>query len=208
MTAFAGAQQTTDESNPCALPELSMVSSVNPSTATVGDAVNFTYSVTNPGTVALSQVLIGSALPVGVNLVSATSSGSVDQDTGYVVWTLDSGLAAGATTQLSVSATVADPGQWDNDACTAGQDAIGNQVKDCSRATLFVGVPTATPTATVTPTATATTTATVTVTPTSTVTVTPTSSVSATVSPTAGTATPTVNASLTPSAVPDPEPKQ
>jgi uncharacterized repeat protein (TIGR01451 family) len=49
-----------------------MTSSVDPSAATVGEPVNFTYTVTNPGTVALTDVLVASALPGGVNFVSAT----------------------------------------------------------------------------------------------------------------------------------------
>jgi hypothetical protein len=49
MTAFIGAQQTTEEANPCALPEISMASSVAPSAALVGESVNFSYTVTNPG---------------------------------------------------------------------------------------------------------------------------------------------------------------
>ena len=154
MTAFTAAQQTPEEINPCALPEISMANSANPGTALVGDPVSFTYTVTNPGTVPLTDLQIESALPSGLSFVSATSQGAVNGDTGYVEWALESGLAPGASTQLSVSATIASPGEWTNNACSAGQDAIGNEVKDCASATVFGGVLTATPTATPTPTAT------------------------------------------------------
>jgi uncharacterized repeat protein (TIGR01451 family) len=142
--------------------EISMASSVAPSAGLVGDQVTFTYTVTNPGTVALTDLEVGSALPDGVDYVSATSQGAVDGATGHILWPLQNGLAPGASTQLSVSATIADPGEWTNKACSVGQDAIGNEVRDCASTTVIGSVVTPTPTAT----ATATPTLTPTVTPT------------------------------------------
>jgi len=68
---------------------------------------------------------------------------------------------------LAVSATVIDPGQWLNNACSAGQDAVENEVTDCTSATVVAIVPTLTPTPTVTgsPTLEATATATLTASP-------------------------------------------
>ncbi len=152
MTAFTEAQQTPVEVDPCALPEISMASSANPGTALVGDPVSFTYTVTNPGTVPLTDLQIASALPSGISYVSASSQGAINRDTGYVEWALESGLAPGASTQLSVSATIASPGTWTNNACTAGQDMVGNLAKDCASTTVVGGVLTVTPTPSATPT--------------------------------------------------------
>jgi uncharacterized repeat protein (TIGR01451 family) len=154
MAAFSGSEQATDQGNPCAPPEISMTSSVAPGTAVVGDSVSFTYTVSNPGTAQLTDVLIASALPTGINFVSASSQGAVDGDTGFVMWALQSGLAPGASTQLSVSGTIASEGLWTNDACAAGQDVVGAQAKDCASSTVQVGVLTPTPTPQPTPSAT------------------------------------------------------
>jgi uncharacterized repeat protein (TIGR01451 family) len=162
MAAITTAQQTPGEVNPCA-PEISMTSSVAPSAALVGEPVSFTYTVKNPGTVPLTDLLVASTLPSGVNFVSASSQGAIDSDTGYVTWALDSGLAPGASTQYTVSATIASAGEWTNNACSAGQDLFNNVVKDCANATVVGGVLTVTPTPT--PSATPTIVATVTPTP-------------------------------------------
>jgi hypothetical protein len=45
-----------------------------------------------------------------------------------------------------VSATLTDPGQWVNNACSAGQDVTGSEVTDCKSATVVAGLPTLTPT--------------------------------------------------------------
>jgi hypothetical protein len=84
----------------------------------------------------LTELQIASALPTGLNLVSATSLGAVDQATGYVQWAVESGLAAGASTQMSVSAVVDSPGELTNDECTAGFDVIGNRATDCASLTV------------------------------------------------------------------------
>ncbi len=146
-TAFTGAQQPIVETDPCALPEISMTSSANPGTALVGEPVSFTYTVKNDGTVPLTDLQIGSALPSGLTFVSASSQGAVNGDTGYVEWALD-GLAPEASTQLSVSASIASPGEWANDACSVGQDEIGNEAKDCASATVVGMLPTMTTTPT------------------------------------------------------------
>ena len=150
-TAVHAGQQPLVETDPCALPEISMTSSANPSTALVGEPVSFTYTVKNDGTVPLTDLQIGSALPSGLTFVSASSQGAVNGDTGYVEWTLD-GLAPEGSTQLSVSASIASPGEWTNDACSVGQDEIGNEAKDCASATVVGMLPTmtATPTRTAT----------------------------------------------------------
>ena len=154
----AGSQPVVNQEPVCGL-AVSMASSVEPSTAQVGQPVEFTYTVTNPGTVSMTDVQVESALSGGVNFVSATSGGAVEPETGYVAWALSSGLAPGASTTLSVSVTISGPGEWQNDACSAGVDAARNEVVGCTSAMVLAIAPTSrqltpTPTSTVAPTST------------------------------------------------------
>jgi uncharacterized repeat protein (TIGR01451 family) len=148
VSAFAGSQPVTTNEEPVCGLALEMGSTVEPSAVQVGDSVDFTYTVTNAGTVALADVHVASALPGGLSFVSASSAGAVEPETGYIAWELRSGLAAGASTTLAVSATITDPGQWENNACSAGLDADGNDVGDCTSVTVVASVPTLTPTPT------------------------------------------------------------
>jgi uncharacterized repeat protein (TIGR01451 family) len=100
MAAFAGSQPVANGDPICGL-ALTMGSTVEPSVATVGDSVDFTYTVTNLGTVALADVQVASALPAGLNFVSASSGGAIEPQTGFVAWALQAGLAAGASTTVS-----------------------------------------------------------------------------------------------------------
>src|SRR5207248_11342076 len=133
--------------------------------AVVGDSVDFSYTVSNPGPVDLTDLQVESELPGGLNVMSVTSAGAVDPDTGFVQWAFEGGLAAGASTQMHVAVTIASPGEWTNNACTAGLDALGNVARDCASSTVFGAVLTMTPTPTPTSTPTSTQTVISTVTP-------------------------------------------
>ena len=146
-----------DQASPCEL-GVSITNSVSPNQGQVGDTVNYSYTLTNDGTLPLTDVQVDSTLPSGVTFVSANDGGSVDPDTGYVGWALAGGLDVGASTSLSITATIAEPGSWDNTVCAVGHDALDNEDDDCATSTLIGGVPTPTPTATVTATVTVTTT--------------------------------------------------
>ena len=96
MTAFTGAQQTRDDGDPCAAGR-NLDSEFGPAQrSTRGDPVNFTYTVTNPGSAPLTDIQIGSALPDGVDYLSANSQGTVNPATGHVEWAIDGGLAPGS----------------------------------------------------------------------------------------------------------------
>ena len=158
ITSFFEAQPLViDQASPCEL-GVSITNSVSPNQGQVGDTVDYSYAVTNDGTVPLTDVQVDSTLPTGVTLVSASDGGSVDPNTGYVGWALAGGLDVGVSTLLSITATIAEPGSWDNTVCTVGHDALDNEDDDCATSTLISGVPTPSPTATVTATVTVTTT--------------------------------------------------
>jgi uncharacterized repeat protein (TIGR01451 family) len=211
--AFA-AQPDVAQTGPCQV-GVAMTSSVSPSEAQVGDSVTFTFTVTNDGDVPLSDVQVDSDLPSGLQLVGTSGGGSVDPDTGYAGWALDDGLAAGASTSLSVTTTIAESGTWTTDVCAVAQDVFGIEVDDCASATVVSGTPTPTPTpsltATLTPTASVTTTATTlptgspTATPTSAITSTPTPAATSTAQPTP-TRTPQPTATHPPTSTPQPAP--
>jgi uncharacterized repeat protein (TIGR01451 family) len=149
VSLFGAQSVVAQQANPCEV-GVSITNTVTPNQGLVGDTVNFSYTVTNDGTVPLTDVQVDSTLPSGLNFVSAGDGGSVDLDTGYVGWALTGGLDVGASMTLSVTATIAQPGSWDNTVCTVGHDALGNQDDDCATSTVASGAPTSTPTATVT----------------------------------------------------------
>jgi uncharacterized repeat protein (TIGR01451 family) len=205
MSSFTEAQQPPALPSPCAVPEISVSSSVDVASAQVGDQLDFTYTVTNTGTTDLTTLQVASALPSGLDYVSASNQGAVNPDTGYIEWSLGSGLATGESTQLSVSATVVDAGQLTNNVCAAGSDVTGSVATDCATATVLGTSPAQTPTTTATTTGTPTVTATVT--PTGTNTPTAATTASPTVLPSgtptiSATGTPTISATGTPTAAP------
>jgi uncharacterized repeat protein (TIGR01451 family) len=201
--AFA-AQSSSADDGPCVV-DVAMSSAVVPSAATVGEQVDFTYVVRNSGTVPLAQVQVDSALPSGLDFVSASAGGALDPATGYVAWSMPTGLPAGGTTTLSLAAAVSGSGALTNVVCSAGADTEGIEVSYCASATVAVGVPTPTLTPTPTPTLTLTLTPTVVATPlvAGTPTATPNTPTPAATSSAVGTATavrtPTVVSTQTPS---------
>jgi hypothetical protein len=191
--------------DPCASPEIALSSTQDTITAQSGDSVNLAFSVTNTGSVDVTDLNVASALPSGLIYESASGAGAVSADTGYVEWSLTGGLAAGDSTVFSVSATVAEPGTWTTNTCSAGADVTGAIAKDCASSTVLAAglTPTPTATATITPTTTTTTTATLTPgTPTTTLTATGTATLAPSGTPTVvASGTPTVVASGTPTVV-------
>jgi uncharacterized repeat protein (TIGR01451 family) len=151
---MAGQVTVSQEINPCAPPQISLSTLVDPSQANVGDSVTFTSVVTNPGTTDLVDVEIDADLSAdGLNFVSAGNGGSFDTGSQDIQWSFPNGLAAGASTTVTYTAVLGAEGTWPSNVCAAGEDAYGNKVEDCEEAiVLSTGVPTLTPTPTVTPT--------------------------------------------------------
>ena len=109
IAAFGAAQPVSPQGSGCDV-EISTTVSADPTVAQVGDAVDLSYTVANPGTVPLVDVQVASALPDGLAFVSATNNGAVDPGSGYVEWAVGSGLDAGASTTVSVAAVISGPG--------------------------------------------------------------------------------------------------
>jgi uncharacterized repeat protein (TIGR01451 family) len=137
--------------------------SANPSSVQVGDQVTFTLTVSNPGSVDLDDYQVEDTLPDAFTFVSASDGGSYDNSSREIGWAL-SGLAAGASTQVSYVASLSQAGTWMNSACVDAVDGSGNQANDCTQVSVNALTPTPTsappapaapaPTSTATPTAT------------------------------------------------------
>lgn len=100
--------------------DVSLTSTVDAATASVGDVVEFTVAVHNAGPRVATSVQIRDTIPTGVDLVSATATaGSFSQGTG--LWDVGS-LAAGAadTLRLQLEITAGAPAEVRNIAASVG----------------------------------------------------------------------------------------
>jgi uncharacterized repeat protein (TIGR01451 family) len=172
-------------------PQVTIDKSANPSTVQVGEQVTFTLTVTNTGSTDLVDAQVEDSLPDGFSFVSASDGGSYDNSSREIGWPI-SGLAAGASTQVSYVARLNQPGTWLNSACVDAVDGNGKQTNDCTD--VSVNALTPTPTSAPPPPA-----------PTSTQTATPTPKPVAPGQPTstpAPTSTPTATVTSTPTVTP------
>ncbi|WP_244304797.1 DUF11 domain-containing protein [Leucobacter viscericola] len=87
-------------------PAIRIVKTDNKETVVPGEALTYTLTVTNAGTVAADNVTVTDALPAELEFVSAGQDGTYDPATGKVSWTIPS-LAAGSSTTVEVTANVA-----------------------------------------------------------------------------------------------------
>ena len=152
---FEAQPNLTAQANPCEI-GISITNTVSPSQGQVGDTVTYSYTVTNDGSVPLTDAQVDTTLPSGIIAGSANDGGTVDANTGEVAWALSNGLDVGASTTLTITATIGQPGNYDNSVCAVGHDAFNNHGEDCATSTLSSGAPTPTPTSTVTVTVTTT----------------------------------------------------
>ena len=102
---------------PVPLTDLVMAKSVNNATPNVGSNVIFTLTVTNNGPSAATGVSVNDLLPAGYTHVSNTGGGAYNVGTG--VWTIG-GLANGASTSITITATVNATGSYVNTATVTG----------------------------------------------------------------------------------------
>jgi uncharacterized repeat protein (TIGR01451 family) len=210
FTDSSSSLQTAQAIDPCsAPPDIHVTGSVDKSSATVGDDVTYTLTVSNPGTVDLSAFTFEVSLPANSVVLHTATAGTLNPQTGYFEVLEPDGLAAGTSHTYQGTAMVLIPGLLRADICVAGRDASGREATDCTDVAVVATSetqPTGTPTLVVstTPTLAATT---ETVTPTVAPSESPTATVTATTAPSQGptaTASPSPMPSRTPTLVPTP----
>ncbi|MEW4923931.1 gliding motility-associated C-terminal domain-containing protein [Algibacter sp. 2305UL17-15] len=103
--------------------DLSLVKTLTPSSATVGDTVTFTITVDNDGGNAATNVEVVDQLPIGFAYVSDNASGNYDNGTG--IWNIAT-IANGGAATLNITATVNAPtgeaGEYNNVAEVTASD--------------------------------------------------------------------------------------
>jgi uncharacterized repeat protein (TIGR01451 family) len=103
---------------PVAQADLAIVKNVNNATPNVGSQVSFTLQATNNGPSPATGVSVADPLPDGYTFVSAIPASAYDSGTG--AWTIGS-LASGASTSLTITATVNPCGNYLNTATIGGE---------------------------------------------------------------------------------------
>jgi len=98
---------------------LQISKTVNDSTPSIGDQVEFTLLVTNNGTANATNVIVTDQLPTGYAYVSHTAGANYVPATG--IWTIGS-LANGANQTLVITATVNATGNYTNTASVDGDE--------------------------------------------------------------------------------------
>jgi uncharacterized repeat protein (TIGR01451 family) len=99
--------------NPSPIYDLALVKVANPSSVVAGDNVTYTIRIKNQGAAAGGLYSVTDRLPTGFTFVSASDGGS--HSSGVVTWSNLPSLAAGATKDLTLVATVSvTPGSYTN----------------------------------------------------------------------------------------------
>lgn len=94
-----------DTPSPDTKPEISVTKTTDVKSTAPGTLVPFTITVSNTGDGDAKDVAVADALPAGLEYVSSTPSGTFDEATNTVSWTVD--VAAGGQTVCVVTARVA-----------------------------------------------------------------------------------------------------
>jgi uncharacterized repeat protein (TIGR01451 family) len=137
------------ETPPPELPAILVEKFVDPESTIVGNTVTYTIVATNIGPVPLVDVQVEDDMPAGLEYLSSSPEGEVDPDTGFIGWSTS--LEVDESQEFTVTATVVDAGDWGNTACAAGLDEAGQEVEECSDATVTGLTQPRTPTPTATP---------------------------------------------------------
>jgi uncharacterized repeat protein (TIGR01451 family) len=113
---------------PVPLADLAIVKTVNNSTPVVGSQVTFTLQASNNGPSPATGVSVADPLPAGYTFVSANPAAAFNSG----IWTIGS-LASGASTSLTITATVNASGSYLNTATISGaqNDPIPGNNSDC-----------------------------------------------------------------------------
>ena len=106
------------------VPEIITVKEVNSSAIHIGDEITYTITVSNPGKINATNVVIRDILPEGLKFINASNGGVYDPVTGIITWILN--ITANSTVDLTADVCVNKSGNITNTV------NIGNKTSNCT----------------------------------------------------------------------------
>ena len=106
------------------VPEIITVKEVNSSDIHIGDEITYTITVSNPGKINATNVVIRDILPEGLKFINASNGGVYDPVTGIITWILN--ITANSTVDLTVDVCVNKSGNITNTV------NVGNKTSNCT----------------------------------------------------------------------------
>ena len=106
------------------VPEIITVKEVNSSDIHIGDEITYTITVSNPGKINATNVVIRDILPEGLKFINASNGGVYDSVTGIITWILN--ITANSTVDLTVDVCVNKSGNITNTV------NVGNKTSNCT----------------------------------------------------------------------------
>ncbi len=106
------------------VPEIITVKEVNSSDIHIGDEITYTITVSNPGKINATNVVIRDILPEGLKFINASNGGVYDPVTGIITWILN--ITANSTVDLTADVCVNKSGNITNTV------NVGNKTFNCT----------------------------------------------------------------------------
>ena len=106
------------------VPEIITVKEVNSSDIHIGDEITYTITVSNPGKINATNVVIRDILPEGLKFINASNGGIYDPVTGIITWILN--ITANSTVDLTADVCVNKSGNITNTV------NVGNKTSNCT----------------------------------------------------------------------------
>ena len=106
------------------VPEIITVKEVNSSDIHIGDEITYTITVSNPGKINATNVVIRDILPEGLKFINASNGGVYDPVTGIITWILN--ITANSAVDLTVDVCVNKSGNITNTV------NVGNKTSNCT----------------------------------------------------------------------------